>query len=506
MGVFDKIFKKSNITLNGVNDNLSFSVEQKMEDANLLSDVSLPIDEIVDVSKDGFLDTTSVLSIKKFKHNLEVLVKKAKRDKKINKFMIIRDDNFFPYDWKWRILSSNTYIEKIALALSIELKTQYALEKANISPSTSGIPTFISEERIRQSLSNVEREAGFVSVPVHFRSTKHFTINTPLEATGNYNFVDTDRKFTIIDDIKLFLSSGYAYSVSYHDAYLDVSHESLPISDDAIVLIEKSKYESIIDDPIIKKQLSERRVVVYIGDRYLAINMILSELGVLPSTVGLRYITYDEEVLNILDSSIRALASDNNLLYDKSHGCTLGRFSGHFTSYYDDKNCDFDLSLDEFVEFLRYKFPDYSSLITRKNINDKIYSKRIVQAIGTTKLLDAISEYNAKKEEELSIKFDRYTRDRDNITLDISTIFKSTLYHINSYYNNEEYNSYSLDVQNKVDDLVCHFFQDDTVCEQLVAAKNLLNLFQQLQNIDSFIYQSVADDSDLEHWNKPLKK
>ena len=103
------------------------------------------------------------------------------------------------------------------------------------------IPNNISDEEIDQALLQVDKTYGSVLLPSKFRSTKHFTINTPLGATGKYNNVESNRDYIIIDDINTFLSSKYAYSVSYRDAYLDISHESLPISEKAIVLINDEK-------------------------------------------------------------------------------------------------------------------------------------------------------------------------------------------------------------------------------------------------------------------------
>ena len=192
-------------------------------------------------------------------------------------------------------------------------------------------------------------------MPSYFRSTKHFTINTPLGVTGDYNSVKLGRKFIIIDTMDNFLNSGYAYSVGYRDAYLDVTHEPLKISDQAIVLIDSDKYDDIIKDESIASELESRRVIKFRGDEILAIDMVLSEMSILPSRIGMRYAFYDEEIHKILDSSIIELAEKNNLLLNKSHGGSLSPEGGHFSNYFDEKNHDRRKYFNDLAAFIREK-------------------------------------------------------------------------------------------------------------------------------------------------------
>ena len=179
---------------------------------------------ILKIENDGYLDTTNANSLERFKHNIKILIEKAKKDKKIDKFMIIRTDNFFPVDWEWTVASRNTNIEKVVFALSNELRVKLALDKSKIKSQFNGINIPIANDKLNNLMSDIDKYIGAVYLPVKYRSTKHFTINTPLGVTGDYNLVSNDRDFTIIDEIDNFLNSGYAYSVAYHDAYLDVSH------------------------------------------------------------------------------------------------------------------------------------------------------------------------------------------------------------------------------------------------------------------------------------------
>ena len=68
-------------------------------------------DQIVPIEKDGFIDTTDPKLIAKYKSNVSILLKKALEEGKVDKFFLIRDDDFFPYDWMWRATEGSVYGE-----------------------------------------------------------------------------------------------------------------------------------------------------------------------------------------------------------------------------------------------------------------------------------------------------------------------------------------------------------------------------------------------------------
>lgn len=439
--------------------------------------IDLPEDELVSFSEE-VLDTNSRVSEEKFKHNLKVLMKRAKENGRIDKFMLIREDNFFPTDWEWRVLSKNTNLEKTCTPLSYELRKAYALEKSGINPykEINGIkiPT-VSKEQETQALSQIDKTFGSVLLPSRFRSTKHFTINTPLEVTGDYNFVTTNRDYIIIDNISTFLSSKYGYSVSYHDAYLDISHESLPISKEAVVLINEEKYNRIMSDEKVAKELSQRKVVRFKGDTFVAINMILTEMGALPSKISCNYANYDEEIMDILDSSMKNLAEKNALFFDKSHGGKLKPDGGHFSNYYDDKNNDYEKGVKELITFLKQKFPKQAELFPDNLSLTKNNCETIVEKLGTTNLSIAIEEYNKLANNRVKKTLEEYKKDRENITPEIHQKFVETVALINDFYkNNITYEGYEEKMQ--TEDAIMKFIQGATVKEQLQATKIIWEL------------------------------
>ncbi len=490
MGLLDTI--KRILNKNKKEKNTNENIEEIKEEMNFLEkaeDTLLNFTEIVQITTDGILDTHSQEALEKFKHNLEVLIKKAKENKKIDQFMIIRDDDFFPYDWEWRVSSKETSFEKVNIPFSFELKEQYAKEKAGLIKTLNGINVPISEGQIKEAVSKVDKDFAAVYLPVRFRSTKHFTVNTPLEYTFDYNQVEANRNFTILDNITPFLDSSYGYSLAYHDAYLDVSHEALPISKEAIVLIEKKKYEKICKDVKVMEQLKARKVVIYEGEESLAVNMLLTEHGILPSKINEKYAVYDNELNAILENSIKDLAQKNHLLYDQAHG---GK-NGHFTDLLDRKNKDFIGELNTFAAFLRKNFTEYEKEITDNALNDPNSSRRIIQKIGVDVLCKALKVYNQKMEEEIQKRQVNYKNERKALSADISSFFKTTFLRINEYYNKSEKGKYSIEIQNQIEKQICDFYQKSTVQEQLIAAKNLWKIIKV-----SFDYESFKEENNKE--------
>lgn len=456
------------------------NVEQPQVGEPKVEEVYEPIDlsegELVSFS-DEVLDTTSRVAEEKLKHNLEILIKQTKEKGKIDKFMLIREDDFFPEDWEWRVLSKDTNLEKESTMLSVELRKAYALEQSGKEPFVElmGMKMPRSYDETMEALSKIDRNIGNVLLPSRFRSTKHFTVNTPLGVTGDYNSVSADRDYIIIDDMNAFLDSGYGYSVAYHDAYLDVSHESLPISENAIVLINDEKYERIMQDEKRAAELAQRKVIRFKGDESIAIDMVLTEMGVLPSQIGFRYANYDNEIRSILNSSIRELAEEHDIFFDMSHAGDVEAQKGHFSNYYDDKNKDYEKAMQEFIGFLREKFPEKEELFPEYLRFTESTSQDIIQALGTTAVLDAIDEYNELAKNKANESLEKYKEDRKNITPEVHDKFVSTIALINNFYKGDKkFEDY--DDRLKTEESIQRFLQSSTVEEQLEAAGTVWKL------------------------------
>ena len=250
--------------------------------------------ELMQISKDNFIDTTNEENIKKYQENLNNIIRDTKEKGFIDKYVIIRNDDFFPNDYEWILNCKCTYGEYQKLVAWRKFN--------NSSRSLKDFIQKIFKSKAKEEKESVQQEDLYLFYPVHFRSTKHFTVNTPLGLTGEYNGVSSRRTFTIIDDINNFLSSGYGYSLSERDAYLDITHESLKISDKAIILLSIDDYNKLKHDEKMMATLSQRQLIVYKGDSSVTINMLLSEKGILPFRTEFQY---DDELKQIISESLK---------------------------------------------------------------------------------------------------------------------------------------------------------------------------------------------------------
>lgn len=460
----------------------SSDVLNVVDNPAVLREAIKPIEEIVfesdtltSISEGNFLDATSPLAIAKYKNNLRLLVADTKRKGFVENFMIIRDDDYFPHDWEWRVGSKNTTMEIDRTTISYAIRCVLAYQKIGFDNSNSFfIPSM--EESFRKELDKIDINLGSIISPVKFRSTKHFTINTPLSYTGEYNFVKSNRNFTVMDSMNNFLNSGYAYTADYRDAYLDVTHEALKVSEQAIVLISEDKYHTLIADPQIAAQLQDRRVIVYRGEEAVAINMILSECGILPARPGNQYMIYDDETRKILENSMRNLCANNNIQYSKGHGNLFGK-GGHFSDLYDGYNHDYEKSREEFLAFLLSKFPQAEKFLNSQIYRDESTAEDFVSFVGVENLLNAINEYNIIQTREFNNRYQRFKEDRKSITPEVSHIFRQTVQFIDSFYLNERERELSMDVLYQFKEQVRLFFHSDTVAEQLSAANEISRMF-----------------------------
>ena len=451
----------------GVIENVNFYqpvVQLKREE------VSFSSDEVVPLVEEGVLDTNDPLTIAKYKSNLQVLKEEVLKRGKMEEFRLIREDNLFPYDWKWRVNSEDTYREYARSKFSYALRMAEARRRVSLrNPQGEkslgfDIPTDSDEESREASM--LGSRFGQIYEPAKFRSTKHFTINLPLPYTGSYNQVSSGRNFVVIDKPDAFCQSGYGYSADYQDAYLDVTHEALPISEEAIVLMEESKYQEVIRDSEIAEQLKDRRVILYRGDEATAINMVLTQEGILPYRSGGKYMDYDSEIEEIMVQSMQEFCAQNHLEYAHGHGNMFGT-GGHFSDLYDGDHSSRQEFENEFISFMQQALPEYRGLI---NSTFYQYPDKIIQAIGSQKVLQALEAYNQWSFQQEKTTRKHYDMDRDQITPEIHTLFVDTLQQIRNYYAQSSFTSEDLH------QAIALFFHSSSVQEQIEAAHKVQEL------------------------------
>jgi len=420
------------------------------------------------ISKNNYIDTTAPESILKYQKNLNELVKEAKEKCFIDKFVIIREDDFFPYDWKWRVTSKDTYYEYNRGNISRALK----LAKVDDELLKEGINPFIPQNKhhVLERLNKLDPMYGAILEPAKYRSTKHFTINTALEYTGSYNNVKTSRLFTVIDKIDNFINSGYAYSMDYQDAYLDITHEELPISNDAIILIDKNRFDEIKDKRILE-DLKNRNVILYNGDIRAAVNMVLSENGVLPKVPGLSDV-YDIVMFDMFEESMIDFCEKHKIDYSLSHGNLYGR-GGHFTDKLDSENNE-DIDFQHrFIDFLKNEFKEYAD-----EINIMFFSSPpiLINRIGYEKVAQAIEKYNKEIASVDYIK--KYDEERDKITISDHEIFTGAIRLLKAHAD-------LLEKDNELKDAALNFYHSNNVEGQRTSALKCIEIIGKYINANN---------------------
>ena len=139
-----------------------------------------------------YLDTELKETKEYYIQRLQELVHEAKQKKKIDSFYLIREDDFFPYEYQWMPTCEKTQMESTCTELSYELRDEIVHEKLNDHPLGFYIP--LPQEEYDKKFQELPKELGYLQTPAHFRSTKHFTVNTPLGYTHSYNNVESKIK------------------------------------------------------------------------------------------------------------------------------------------------------------------------------------------------------------------------------------------------------------------------------------------------------------------------
>jgi hypothetical protein len=418
---------------------------------------------IESITKENIIDTNDPESIEKYKSNLLYLIKEAKNKGCIDKFALIRSDDFFPFNSEWIVNSKDT---------NGEFRKIYYVPTKKEEPSRTSFFNALFGRKPKEEVNdfNIKPvETLKLYTPVAFRSTKHFTVNTALGMTSEYNTVESNRKFTIIDGIDNFLNSGYGYSLSERDAYLDVTHEPLKISYGAIVLISIDTYNEIKDNKELMEEMSNKRLIIYKGDINTAINMILTENGVLPTRTEFEY---DSELNEIINKSIRDLCEKNNLEYNRPHG-----YGGHFTSGIDQRDNSEQITKLQFIDYLNTYIG--KSLITEEDLykDEQAAYKKCIAEIGLDEFKNILNLFNSAKEHEINIARSNYINERRKITPELSELFKETINILKA--NQDLFDGTS---ENDLTDIIYEFYSSPDVERQAQAASMIIEYFKEYSN------------------------
>jgi hypothetical protein len=411
------------------------------------------------------LDTTNPEVIEEYKRNLRSLIAETKNAGQIQKFALIRTDNHLPENWEWHATSMFTQMQKSHCYLTTPIRMKLAAqiverEKAEEraakeqrrppkkkgffarvfggSESSADVLSMpASQDVLYAALKKVDAEVGYIQAPSRFRMSKHFTVSTPVSYTGEYNAVETNRNFTIIDNADSFFDSSYAFTADYRDAYLDVTHEPLAVSKEAIILIHEDRINELMQDSKIAEQLAGREVVLFRGDdEGLAINMILAEQGVMPSRFGSgKYAVRDLEVDTIIDNSIKQKCQESGIQFGVPH-------NEHYSSELSDESHEFLMVNQELEAFLKDKFPGHIDIIPDMPLaysgHHETYANKLIDAVGIEAVSEALGEFNMQQMQEYTKRNEAYKQQQNEMPEGMKQTFRETSKKIREYFANSD--------------------------------------------------------------------
>jgi len=250
----------------------------------------------------------------------------------------------------------------------------------------------------------------------------------------------------------------------------------------------------------IREKLGTETISQALGKFYF--NMLLTEMGALPSKLSAKYVNVDNRIYDILNKSIEKLAMDNNLQLDRGH---FGS-NGHFSGYYDEQYDNVMEYTNAFAEFLKSRYPEQSNIIAPyifesnvKNVtpNQIKYSAarihELINNIGVEELINTINDFNAIMHLKEKENYSNYLDKQSKITPEMSEVFKKTTKLVDYYFDHRDQMNIDTETLKNVDKYILVFLHSKDLNEQYEAACQLKTFIEQRMLDDNIINQDTNE-------------
>lgn len=218
------------------------------------------------------IDTTDPEVLYGFKKKKEELdykqMKKGFYD--VNDFALVRTTDFLNPEHILHPICKVPFVTNIGNVANIAI---YEILKDMYNNDFNG-----DYEKYEEFMEMLDQYAKRYSpLSTQFRSTVHFTLNGLVanHFKGSFN----NRNFIVIDKLSNHLGVDDFRSIRMEDSFV---FGDFPISDEATVLIEESKYKQLIEE---YPYLSTYNVVLFRGDEKLATEMFLALMDIVPEKI-----------------------------------------------------------------------------------------------------------------------------------------------------------------------------------------------------------------------------
>lgn len=230
----------------------------------------------------------------------------------------------------------------------------------------------------------------FLPLTTQYRSTVHFTLNGLVSSHSKGNF--DDRSFIIIDAFKPHLENDDILSFRMEDTYIK---GDVTLSENAIVMINKEKYQELLKNfPMIE----EYDIVLFEGDEKEAVEMLLTDMGIVSEKIGTHGIDTDVQNFSLIQDYQRMLKNDFNIdsvphWLSKSYASDDEKSIVLF-NYYDKLFFDYFFSKINMNEYEKNMLVDrYVSRENEDLLEENL--KQIILNIGLENFKTIINEFNS---------------------------------------------------------------------------------------------------------------
>lgn len=214
------------------------------------------------------IDTTNPLLVQEFNERKEMLdyEQRKKEFYDENDFVLVRTTNFLNSNHTFNPISKVPFVVRIN-GIAYSAIYDILKDKYNIN-------VYVENDDYKKFREMLEK---YSPLSTQFRSTVHFTLNGLVSSHSKGSF--DDKNFIVIDKLKNHLGIDDFRSIRMEDTYL---YGTVPISNEAIILINESKYQELIDK---FPYLDTYNVVLFRGDERLATEMLLVSMNIVPEKI-----------------------------------------------------------------------------------------------------------------------------------------------------------------------------------------------------------------------------
>lgn len=322
------------------------------------------------------VDTSDEKQIREYEKNKENLQSQIRnKGYSINDFVLVRTTNFLEQDHILRAICKVPFVVHInsvpASAIFDILK-----EQTNVN--------IYDEEEYEKFKKLVQT---YTPLSSQYRSTIHFTLNGLVSNHSKGTF--DNQNFIIIDRLNQHLGKDDFRSIRMEDTFI---YGQMPLSNDAIILINEEKYEQLIQQ---HPWISTYNIILYKGNEKTAVEMVLTNMGIVAENIETHSAEYTERT-PLYEDYFKSVTSNYGIEeikhfysqeYKEDDEKNLVLWQIYDRDFYNKLCSTFNLDPNDMEFLLSYKNDRWQQ---------EDFLKNIILKIGVNEYQQFVLEYNRK--------------------------------------------------------------------------------------------------------------